>query len=124
MSDIEDLVTKISSLNIRQQNIIREIVDEIADQNDTQSNNSTRGSEVAPNRGVRTLPRVPNYKFISKGGIPLAVGDRVEIQTTRRTGRKGDIAEVEQFNKLYVAVRLLENGAPTQRAAKYLRFIE
>ena len=54
----------------------------------------------------------------------MAVGDRVEIQTTRKVGREGDIAEVDQFNRQYVAVTLLESGKSTQRTSKYLKFIE
>ena len=124
MSDIKELVSKINSLNIRQKRIIEEIVDEIIVQEEAQPTRDARGSTVAPNTGIHTLPRQPSNRFITEQGVPLAIGDRVEILTTRRTGREGDIAEVQQFNRLYVAVRLLRNGANMQRAAKYLRFIE
>ena len=120
-SNIDDLITRISSLSLRQQRIISDVVDEIAQQ---EVNPTTRGNEIAPNTGVRLLPRVENPKFVSKNHIPLSVGDRVEILSSRKVGTTGDIAEVEVFNKLYVGVRLLHSGKSTQRASKYLRFIE
>ena len=124
MSDINNLITKISTLSLRQQCIIKDVVDEISQEENAEASGNRRGTQLGANQGVRLLPRVPNSKFVSKNHIPLAVGDRVEILTTRRVGRSGDIAEVEVFNKLYMGIRLLENGASGQRAAKYLRFIK
>ena len=121
MSDINNLIAKLSELSVRQQRIIEDIVDEISNQDENQTQ---RGAQIAPNQGVRLLPRQPNYKFVSKNCIPLAIGDHVEILTTRRVGRNGDLAEVEVFNKLYVGVRIISSGVPTQRASKYLRYIE
>ena len=123
MTDLEDLISKISTLSINQQRIVAEVVDEIRQEN-ANSGAAIRGTEIGPNTGVRLLPREPNQKFISSNKVKLAIGDRVEVLTTRKTGREGDIAEVTVFNRLYVGIRLLGNGAKTQRASKYLRFIE
>ena len=119
--DLDQLISRISKLDINQQRIISELVDELAEDS---KNGGTRGHTIAPNTGARARPRVPNYNFVSKDGTPLAVGDRVQIQTSRKTGKYGDIAEVTQFNKSYVAITILDTGASTQRASKYLQFLE
>ena len=124
-NDLQHLISQISKLNINKRNLVTELVNELAESNQgATTRREVRGSLVAPNVGVRTHPRWPNHNFISKYGVPLAVGDRVEIQTTRKVGREGDIAEVDQFNRQYVAVTLLESGKSTQRTSKYLKFIE
>lgn len=121
MSELDALVNKINNLSITNRNLISDLVDQL-------SNDGTapepREASVAPNTGVRRFPRRPNHNFISKNGVPLASGDRVEILTSRKVGREGDVAEVTHFNKTYVALRVLATGAGTQRASKYLHYIE
>ena len=125
MTDIEELAAKIRGLSIKQHQIIEDVMNEISRQGNENTLEDTRqGTEVGPNTGVRLLPRRPNNKFVSSNDVPLSVGDRVKILTTRRIGRSGDLAEVEVFNKLYVGIKLLETGISGQRAAKYLRYIE
>ena len=120
--NIDDLIQRIHQLDINQKRIISELVDELVDED--RSASTARGAAVAPNIGIRTQPRRQNHNFISGNGTPLAIGDRVEILTTRKVGRAGDIAEVQKFNKKYVAVTILASGRSTQRDAKYLDFIE
>ena len=121
MSDINDLVNKISKLSIGKRNLITELVEQLGD---NEIARPQRAEEIAPNQGVRLLPWRPNHNFISKNGVPLAAGDRVEIKTTRKVGREGDIAEISHFNKTYVALRILATGKSTQRASKYLEYLE
>ena len=47
----------------------------------------------------------------------------MEILTTRKVGKEGDIAEVEKFNRAYIAVRILQSRETAQRLGKYLRFL-
>ena len=121
MSDLNKLINKINRLSINNRNLINELVDQLGEDTTT---TTTRGESIAPNRGVRQLPRRPNHNYISRNGVPLAAGDRVEILSNRKVGRDGDIAEVSHFNKTYVAIRILATGANTQRASKYLDYIE
>lgn len=121
MSNINDLVNKISKLSIGKRNLISELVEQLGDSG---SVNTQQAKEIAPNSGVRLLPRRPNHNFISKNGVPLAARDQVEIKTTRKVGRDGDIAEVSHFNKTYVALRILATGKSTQQASKYLEYLK
>ena len=121
MSNVDELVNKINRLSISNRNIITELIEQLGEGS---TNTAARASEIAPNRGVRQFTRRPNHNFISKNGVPLAPGDRVEILTTHKVGREGDIAEVSHFNKTYVALRILATGVNTQRASKYLDYIE
>ena len=123
--NIDKLIEKIQKLDINQKRVICELVDELVDENRRGSTSSTtRGTVVTPNVNVRTQPRRPNHNFISGNGVPLSVGDHVEILTTRKVGRAGDIRQVDKFNKKYVAVTILASGRSTQRDSKYLDFIE
>ena len=79
---------------------------------------------MAANTGICTQCRVPNHNYISGDGVPLSIGDRVEIRTTWTVGRSEDIAEVNKFNKKYMAITILSSGRSTQRDSKYLNFIE
>ena len=119
--EIDQLISRISKLDLNQQRIISELVDELTEDNSAEKR---RAHSIGPNVGVHSQPRIPNHNFISEDGIPLAVGDRVEIQTTRTVGKYGDIAEVTKFNKSYIAISVLRNGRNTQRASKYLKFVE
>ena len=121
MSDIEDLADRTSTLSLRQQRIISDIVNKISQQ---EGESTEQGTQLGPNTGVRLLPRTPNPKFVSKNHIPLSIGDQVEVLTTRKMGRNGDTAEVEVFNKLYVGIRLLGNSKATQHASKHLHYIK
>ena len=125
MSDkVNGLIERIQKLDLNQRRIINELIDELADEPQNRSNRAVRGTAVAANVGIRTQPRVPNHNYISANGVPLSIGDRVEIKTSRKVGRSGDIAEVSKFNKKYVAITVLSSGRSTQRDSKYLDFIE
>lgn len=133
----EDIIARLQNLTIHQRRIIREIIEELegntppSAERETQDQQGTaapireaRDSTLGPNSGIRRLARQPNFAFISSDGTALALGDRVRILTTRRTGRAGDIAVITQFNRSYVAIKLLRNDSPTQRASFNLVFIE
>ena len=125
MSDIEQLVNKIQNLDIHKRQLVSNIVNELSTTSRSSSSAPPpRSSLVAPNIGVRTHPRKPIHNYVSQDGVPLAIGDRVEIQTTRKVGSEGDIAEINQFNRKYIAVTILHSGKSTQRASKYLKYIE
>ena len=122
---VNSLINKINRLDINRRTLVTELVNELVS-NDEQAvtEQQTRESAIAPNVGVRTQPRKPNHHYISEDGVPLAIGDRVEIRTTRKVGREGDIAQVQKFNRKYVAVTILRSGESTQRVSKYLRYLE
>lgn len=133
----EDLVIRISKLTLNQRRLITEILDEFALEDNIDNSGSSssssipepptdglRGTALGPNSGIRSVQRKPNFNFISANNCPLSIGDRVELLTTRVTGRSGDLAIVIKFNKKYVAVELVHNKAVTQRASKFLAFIE
>ena len=124
MSDTEELVQKIQRLSINQQSLVKELVEELVSKGSKSRTAHHRGSDIAPNSGVRLLPRTEQKRFKSRNEVYLAVGDRVEILNTRSVGREGDVAEVVQFNKAYVAVRILSSGKVAQRSGKYLSFLE
>ena len=122
-SELNELINRIAKLDINQQRILRELVDELVEDTAT-PDTEERDSTIAPNTGVRKQKRIPNHNFISKNGIPLAIGDRVEITTTRKVGRAGDIAQIVQFNQKYIALTILASSKATQRAGKYVNFLE
>ena len=122
--EIDQLVQRIQKLDLNQQRIINELIDELIEDTNNVKTDNARGTVVGPNTGIRTQRKLPNHNFISKDGVPLSVGDRVEVLTTRKVGRSGDIAQIDQFNKKYVAITILASGRSTQRDSKYLNFIE
>lgn len=134
MENEQDLINSIKRLSINQQRIIREVVEELAQQEDATIRVSTpppstaasagRGTSLGPNTGIRRLPRAPNYQFVDNTGTALALGDRVKILNTRRTGRIGDIAEITSFNKVFVAFRVRRTGTIGQRSSFNLQYIE
>lgn len=111
MSGIDDFIQKFNNLNISQQRLVSDLVEEITTKNEEQN--------VVPT----SVNRRPNHKFISSNNIPLAIGDRVRVLNSRKTGKHGDTAIVKKFNKLYVAIELDSNGSITQRAAKNLELV-
>lgn len=106
MSKIDELVQKIRNLNLQQQQLVANLVDEIAP------------SDIPPTRNQVT--RTPNSSFVSSNGAALSIGDKVRILNTRKTGKHGDIATIIKFNRTLVAVQLHKNKSHTRRASKYL----
>ena len=107
MDDIEELVQKIYSLNIQQQQLVTDLVDEISASN-----------QLSPQP-----PRHCNNNFRSSNGTSLTIGDKVKILSSRKTGKYGDTAVIIKFNKTLVAIELEENKSRTQRASKYLELL-
>ena len=125
-TELNNLIQRIEKLDINQQRIIGELVEELVGKKKRERETSSVGGRSAtPQRElVRQRDRFPNHNFISKNGVPLEVGDKVEITTSRKVGRDGDVAKVDKFNQKYVAITILHSGKPTQRASKYLNFLE
>ena len=120
MNEAEELIQQFRNLNINQQQLIRDIVQELTSANeDTDVNNTNQQDRDHTPRNTR----IPRNDFVSSDGTPLAIGDKVQILSTRKTGRHGDTATVVKFNKKYVAVELDRNNSLTQRDSKYLRYI-
>ena len=117
MNEINSIIDKFEKLNIRQQQIVSDLIEELNNQQETDTD-----QQIPIRRG--NTDRRENHNFISSNGQPLAIGDRVQLLTTRKTGRRGELARVTKFNKLYVAIRLERNDSITQRASKYLKFIK
>ena len=118
--EIRELASKISNLDINRRRIIADIVDKLLSTNQP----TTEAAAPATRTNTITRARRPNHNFISKDGVPLAGGDIVEILSTRKVSKTGDLAEVAKFNRLYVGLKILSNRRTTQRADKYLRFVE
>jgi len=117
MDETEDLVRQFEGLNIEQRQLVRDLIREItANNNNTETNTDHRNQD-------EQRDRFPNNKFISSDGTALSVGDKVQILTTRKTGRYGDTATVIKFNRKYVAVKLDRNNSITQRDCKYLLYL-
>ena len=116
MESTEAFIAKFEALSIKQQQLVTEIVDELTENHSIGSKEDNKEHTNAHRR----INRSANHNFISSNGIPLAIGDRVKLLSTRKTGKKGDTAEIIKFNKLYVAVKLEKNRSVTQRASKYL----
>lgn len=108
MSDIEELVKKIESLNLQQRRTVSDLIESII------------ANEAPP----RSPTRITNPLFTSANGFHLAIGDRVVILNNRKTGKAGDTAVVLKFNKKYVALSLEKNQSHTLRDAKYLDLIQ
>ena len=113
MSDIDDLIQKIRNLNLQQQQLVTNIVDEIASSN-----------TVPTTHQVARVSRAPNHAFISSNGLALSIGDRVRVLSSRKTGKYGDTATIIKFNKTLVAIELHKNRSQTQRASKYLELLQ
>ena len=117
MDETEDLVRQFEGLNIEQQQLVRDLIREItSNNNNIETNTDHRNQQERPNR-------TPNDRFISSDGTALAIGDKVQILTTRKTGRYGDTATIIKFNRKYVAVQLDRNNSITQRDSKYLIYL-
>ena len=108
MSDTQDIIERFQDLNINQQLQVANLISSFT------TNNQRNSSEE----------RVPNSRFVSSNNVPLAIGDTVRILNNRKTGKQGDLAIVDKFNKLYVAIKLKKNNSIAQRAPKYLEYIE
>ena len=118
MSDIDNLIQKIHTLNIQQRKTVSEVIEAI-----TSCESTTVEPKVIPT--ISTKPkRVVNDLFISSNGAALAVGDKVIILNNRKTGKKGDTAVITKFNKKFVALILTRNQSYTQRDAKNLELIQ
>ena len=117
MSDIEELIEKLHSLNIQQRQAVSDLIEAITS-NETHTP-SCDTSVIAS----RKSGRATNSNFISSNGFPLASGDRVRILNNRKTGKSGDTAIVQKFNKKYVALVLDKNRSYTQRDSKNLELV-
>ena len=111
MSNTESFIEKFQNLSISQKKLVTSLIEEIATNNQQDTVDTNAHKE-------------PNPRFISSNGIELAKGDRVRVLTSRKSGNQGDIATVQKFNKLYVAIKLIKNRTITQRASKHLEHIE
>ena len=111
MEDIAVFVAKFQKLNINQQQLVVNIVDKIAE---NQSNDKGGDFEII-NDNSTNQTRIVNHNFIGSEGTPLAIGDQVEILTSRKTGRKGVTAQIMKFNKTYVTIKLEKNRNETQQ---------
>ena len=118
MSDIEELVKKIESLNLQQRRTISDLIEAITSSDTPGPPSST--SAITP----RTHNRIVNQRFTSANGFHLAIGDKVVILNNRKTGKVGDTAVILKFNKKFVALSLEKNHSYTQRAAKNLELIQ
>ena len=116
MSNIDELVQKIRNLNLQQQQLVTNLVDEIAS-SDTSDTLSTRTQ-------VTQVTRTQNVFFVSSNGAALSIGDKVRVLNTRKTGKHGDIATIVKFNRTLVAIQLRKNKSHTQRASKYLELVQ
>ena len=124
-TELDELISRIEKLDINQQRILGELVEQLIDKKQQTTASATASQRVAGSTGTAGRPqRRPNHNFISRNGVPLAAGDKVEITTTRKVGRYGDLARVDKFNQKYVAITILSSGKGTQRASKYLNFVE
>lgn len=110
MSSDDELIELFQRLNIEQRQLIRDVIEEIINTETTEVRTTQRD-------------RITNPQFVSSDGTELAIGDRVQILSTRKTGRYGDFATIVKFNKKYVAIILEKNQSQTQRDSKYLRYI-
>ena len=110
MRDISSIIEKFNNLNIEQQQLVSNIIEEITVSNQNHTN-------------VTNTPRTANHGFISNNNISLSIGDKVKLRTSGKTGKRGNTARVHKFNKLYVAIKLENNGSITQRAARKLEYI-
>ena len=117
MNEAEELLQQFQNLSITQRQLVKDIVQEL-------SNNNENNDEAYTDIQERVQTRIPREDFVSADGTPLAIGDKVQILSTRKTGRYGDTATVIKFNKKYVAVELDRNRSITQRDSKYLRYIQ
>lgn len=131
MEDEQELIQSLRQLSINQQRLIKEVVAQLVAQERTSGTEAVdrqprtvRGSTLGTNHGIRRLPRATNQQFLDVDGKALALGDRVELLNSRRTGKTGDIGEVTKFNHSFVAFRVLRTGTIGQRASFNLRFIE
>ena len=118
MENINDVITKLRNLNLDQQQLVAQLITEISATNTTNTPSSTQNSDKHFSN-----KRNANPHFISSNGVALAIGDKVRILSNRKTGKYGDLAEVIHFNKKYVAIQVVRNQSNTQRASKYLEFV-
>ena len=104
-----ELIEKLQSLSIEQQQLVQDLVDQLVKTNDDNRDtvNATYTSET-------------NIDRIDNQGNTLSIGDKVEILTTRRTGIRGDTAVIVKFTRRFTEVKLDRNGSPTHRRSKYL----
>ena len=107
MDYIEELVHKIWNLNLRQQQLVTNLVNEIS------------SSDIE----IQQPPRACNTGFISSNSIALAVGDKVRVLGNRKTGKDGDTTLGIKFDKILVAIELEKNKSRTQRTSKYLELL-
>ena len=117
MPHVDDIIEKFQRLNLEQKHLVEQLIDEISHNPDTLQHTPVTTRHTSEERRG-------NSSFISANGIALAPGDKVRIITSRKTGKSGDIATITKFNKKFVAVKLDRNGSDTQRASKYLEFIQ
>ena len=121
MSETEDLIEQFQNLNIEQKQLIKDLIQELTI---TNNNNNTTNQQNTNSNHRNRRNRIPNSNFISSDRTTLAIGDRVQVLSTRKTGSYGgDIATVVKFNKKYVAIQLVKNDSRTQRDSKYLLFL-
>ena len=103
MSNIDELIEKTKRLNLHQRQLVANLIDEI-----------TNREESAPSR-VKVESKDKDCRFTCSKGHPLKVGDTVCILNNRKTGKRGDLAKITQFNRTLIAQKLEKNGSYTQR---------
>ena len=104
-----DLVQRIEKLSIHQKQLVSDLIDEITNNSEDNTDNKER-------------KRIGNPHFVTPNGTALAIGDTVKVLSNRKTGKHGDLATIIKFNKTLVAIQLQKNGSHTQRASKYLEY--
>lgn len=118
MSDIESVFNKFQQLSIKQQRAVTEVIEELS-----RSNRHRQAEPTVQDSSGRQQGRVPNKKFRSKSGVPLAVGDQVRILNTTLIGRKGELATVTKFGQVLVSIQLNHSKRKTNRASSNLEYI-
>lgn len=121
----DDLINKIASLSINQREAIINIITELTNTSVPSDKKSSQPKRKArAHTTARQISRgSADTRFLDASNNPLKIGDRVEILTTRLTGRKGDTATVIKFNHQSVTIELSSNGSRTNRAARNLKVI-
>ena len=118
MDNINEVISKLHNLKLEQQQLVAKLITEIS-----ASNQDYKAPSNRKRNDRNKSKRYENPHFISSNGVALAIGDKVRILSNRKTGKYGDLAEVIHFNKKYVAIQVVRNQSNTQRASKYLEFV-
>ena len=129
---IDDLTDRLSALRLLHQTELEAVrARQRFEEAQLLTNSPIRASTVTSSPALPIATPLPSAAASSRSpttdkyGTVLAIGDCVEIQTTGKSGRKGDIAIVVSFteNNSFVGIKVKRTRTITQRAPANLVFV-